>query len=237
MSHVAVRLEPAGVATPGPPVTSDERGQSHSAGGREANWLWLAPEIGHARALVIGEITASHQRGLASRFDHIDRLPLGYVEHVIAPSDPSAPCGGRPMHGDGSLDCVLSLDLVTRWSGSGRSPFRDPRFAAGLFGIRSLLRPGGCFFLSGRNARWFGALLRRGQSSLHLSAARAALRAAGFSETRAYFADQFSVVPACRRAVRAYERWPAPNSTMRAWWAAGGVVELLYRDAFVLAIK
>jgi SAM-dependent methyltransferase len=186
---------------------------------------------------VIGDITPAHARGLATRFDRIERMPLGYLEQVIAPSDPSAPCGGKPMHGDGSVDCVLSDDLVAKWSDSSRSPFRDPRFARVLSEIQGLLRPGGCLFLSGRNARWFGALLRRGQPYFHLGAARAALAEAGFSETRAYFADQFSVVPACRRAVRAYERLPGAGSAVRTWWAAGGLYELLYRDAFVLAIK
>jgi hypothetical protein len=112
-------------------------------------------------------------------------------------------------------------------------------------------------FVSGPNARWHRALLRwraaewsqfvqsdRSGGSLRLGAARRALANAGFSETRAYFVepsagDVATVIPACRRAVLAYERERLPRSKvpLRALWAAGGLYELLYPDAFVLAIK
>ena len=86
-------------------------------------------------------------------------------------------------------------------------------------------------------------LAGRAGAALHLGTARRVLAGTGFSETRAYFVEPSSgdvatVVPACRRAACAYERERLPHSNVRwrAWWAAGGLYELLYPAVFVLAI-
>jgi SAM-dependent methyltransferase len=219
-----------------------------------ANWLWLAPRAGRSRALVIGEIPLLYERGLSAHFEQVENLPVASL-HYAAPVEPKANHSANLLYEDASVDCVVSTDLVNAWPASRRSPFRDPRFVAVLTELRRLLTPGGVLFLSGPNARWYRALLRRGVGewgrfvrsghtgpSLHLGAARHALSRAGFSETRAYFVERSvgdAVIPACRRATVAYERerLPRTNVSLRALWAAGGLYELLYPDAFVLAIK
>jgi hypothetical protein len=221
-----------------------------------ANWLWFAPAVGRSSALVIGEIAPSYLRGLSTHFERIETTTLASLHRVVACSDAMA-SGSAPLaFGEGSMDCVISTDLVHGWSGSRQSPFRDPQFVAALTELRRLLRPGGVLFLSGENARWHRALLRgraeeparngrggRTGAALHLGTARKALAGAGFSETRAYFVepsvgDIATVVPACRDAALAYERerLPRTNVPWRALWAAGGLYELLYPDVFVLAI-
>ena len=219
-----------------------------------ANWLWLAPRVGRSRALVIGEIPPLHKRGLSAHFKQVENVPVASL-HYAAPLDSKANHSANLLYEDASVDCVVSTDLVNAWSTSRHSPFRDPRLVAALTELRRLLTPGGVLFLSGPNAKWHRALLRRGVGewsrfvrsghtgpSLHLGPARNALARAGFSETRAYFVERSvgdAIVPACRRATMAYERerMPRTNVSLRALWAAGGLYELLYPDAFILAIK
>jgi SAM-dependent methyltransferase len=220
-----------------------------------ANWLWFAPAIGRASALVIGEIAPSYLRGLSTHFERIEKIPVASLYPAVESSDGKAPGRVRLVLGEGSMDYVISTDLVHGWSNSG-SPYRDPHFVAALTELRRVLRPGGVLFLSGQNARCHKAWLRtrsgdsahRGSgggagASLRLRAAKRVLARAGFSETRAYFVepsvgDVATVVPACRRAAVAYERdrFPRTNVPWRALCAAGGLYELLYPDAFVLAI-
>lgn len=219
-----------------------------------ANWLWLAPRVGRSRALVIGKIAPLYRRGLSANFEQVENVPVALL-HCAAGLDPKANHSANLLYEDGSVDCVVSTDLLNAWSDTDRSPFSDPRFVAALTELRRLLTPGGLLFLSGPNARWYRALLRRGAGDpgqfvrsghtgplLHLGQARNALTRAGFSETRAYFVERSvgdAVVPACRRATMAYERerMPRTNVSLRALWAAGGLYELLYPDAFILAIK
>ena len=208
-----------------------------------ANWLWFAPAIGHTSALVIGDISPSYLRGLSPHFERIERIPVASLYRAVVRSDPRAPGSIRFVFGEASMDFVIATDLVSGWSDSGRSPFRDPRFVAALTDIRRLLRPGGVLFLSGHNARWHRRLLRRQGPGLRLGEAKRALMRAGFAETRAYFVepsvgDVAAVVPACRQAAVAYERERAPRHGVpwRALWAAGALYESLYPDAFVLAI-
>lgn len=221
-----------------------------------ANWLWFAPAIGRSSALVIGEIAPSYLRGLSIHFERIEKIPIASLHQAVAGSDATALGGALAAFGEGSMDCVISMDLVRGWSDSTQSPFRDPKFVAVLQQLRRVLRPGGVLFLSGENARWHRALLRwrageharsapagRTGAALHLGTARKVLAGTGFLETRAYFVepsagDVATVVPACRRAARAYERerLPRTNVRWRALWAAGGLYEYLYPDVFVLAI-
>ncbi|HKE84491.1 MAG TPA: hypothetical protein VKB50_12095 [Vicinamibacterales bacterium] len=227
-------------------VSSTSRDQGMSVFtrlGGEVNWLWFAPAAGRACALVIGEITPPYRRGLSTRFDRVERIPLTTLQRV-AVSDESGASHARLTYDDGTVDGVVSVDLVTTWSHVHRSPFQDPQFGVVLAELRRLLRPGGFLFLSGPNPRWHRTLLRRDTSEralsgLNLRDARAAMAGAGFSETQAYFVEPFSVVPACRRAAFAYERqrWPRTHAFMRGLWAAVGLHDLLYPEAFILAIK
>ena len=219
-----------------------------------ANWLWLAPRGGRSRALVIGEIPLLYRRGLSAHFEQVESVPVASL-HYAATLDSKANPSANLLYEDASVDCVISTDLVNAWPSSRSSPFRDPRSIAALTELRRVLTPGGLLFLSGPNARWYRALLRRGVGkwsrlaraghtgpSLCLGAARNALTRAGFSETRAYFVERSvgdALVPACRRATVAYERerMPRTNVPVRALWAAAGLYELLYPDVFVLAIK
>ena len=219
-----------------------------------ANWLWLAPRVGRSRALVIGEIPPLYKRGLSANFEQVENVPVASL-HYAATLDSKANHSAKLLYEDASVDCVVSTDLLNAWPDADHSPFRDPRFVAALTELRRLLTPGGVLFLSGPNARWHRALLRRrvgewspfvrsGHTgpSLRLGQARSALTRAGFSETRAYFVERSvgdAVVPACRRATVAYERERIPRTilSLRELWAASGLYELLYPDAFVLAIK
>jgi SAM-dependent methyltransferase len=246
--------------------TADVRDREHSVpAGQEsaANWLWVAPEVGRACALIVGEISRSYRRGLAARFERVEQIPVVALQKIAASvdarSDNSAqlPYARQLPYEDGSVDCVISTDLVNRWSESRQSPFRDARFVPVLAELRRVLRADGVLFLGGRNARWYRAwLLLRAEEwasarqapctrpFLPVGAARGALAGAGFSETRAYFVepsitDPLTVVPASRRAALAYERsrWPRHNVLLRSLSAAGGVYQFLYPDAFVLGIK
>jgi SAM-dependent methyltransferase len=220
-----------------------------------ANWLWFAPSVGRSNALVIGDITPSYLRGLSTHFDRVEKLPVASLHRAVAPPDSKA-SAGTLLYDNGSMDCVVSTNLVNAWPESGHSPFQDHRFVAALTELCRVLRPGGVLFLSGPNARWHRALRWRAAQwgrfvqsdrsggSLRLGAARQALARAGYSETRAYFVepsvgDVANVIPACRRAAMAYERERLPRTSvpLRTLWAAGGLYELLYPDAFVLAIK
>ncbi len=221
-----------------------------------ANWLWFAPAIGRSSALVIGDLAPSYLRGLSTHFERIERVPIASLPRAVSGPDATAPGDALAAFGEGSMDCVISTDLVQGWSDSTQSPFRDPQFVAVLRQLRQVLRPGGVLFLSGENARWHRALLRwrvrerarngnagRTGATLHLATARRVLAGTGFSETRAYFVepsagDVATVVPACRRAARAYERERLPRSHLRwrALWVAGGLYQVLYPDVFVLAI-
>jgi SAM-dependent methyltransferase len=228
-----------------------------------ANWLWVAPDIGRACVLIVGEIAPSYRRGLAVRFERVEQIPVAALRKVAASVDGKSDHDTQlpyeiqlPLE-DGSVDCVISTDLVNRWSESRQSPFRDARFVAVLAELRRVLRPNGVLFLGGRNARWYRAwLLSRAQEwtssrqplpsrpFLPVAAARGALAGAGFSEIRAYFVepsltDPLTVVPATRRAALAYERsrWPRHNVLLRSLSAAGGAYQFLYPDAFVLGIK
>ena len=218
-----------------------------------ANWLWLVPRAGRSRALVIGEIPPLHKRGLSAHFEQVESVPVTSLHDATL--DSKGNHRANLLYEDASVDCVVSTDLVNAWPASRRSPCRDPRFVAALTELRRLLTRGGVLFLSGPNARWHRALLRRGVGEwsrfvrsghtgpwLHLGQARNALTRAGFSETRAYFVERSvgdAVVPACRRATMAYERerMPRTNVSLRALWAAGGLYELLYPDVFILALK
>src|SRR5262245_18950747 len=180
-----------------------------------ANWLWLAPRAGRSRALVIGEIPPLYKRGLSANFEQVDGVPVTSL-HDAATLDSKGNHRANLVYEDASVDCVVSTDLVNAWRAWRRSPFQDLRLVAALTGLHRLLTPGGLLFLSGPNARWYQALLRRGavESSrfvrsghpgplLHLGQARNALARAGFSETRAYFVERSvgdAVVPASRRA-------------------------------------
>ena len=219
-----------------------------------ANWLWLAPQVGRSRALVIGEIPPLYRGGLSANFEQVESVPVTSL-HDAATLDSKGNHRANLLYEDASVDCVVSTDLVNAWPASRRSPFQDMRLVAALTELRRLITPGGLLFLSGPNARWYRALLRRGTGEstrfvrsghtgplLHLGQARNALTRAGFSETRAYFVERSvgdAVVPACRRATMAYERerMPRTNVSLRALWAACGLYELLYPDAFILAIK
>ena len=128
-----------------------------------ANWLWVAPDIGRACVLIVGEISLSYRRGLAARFERVDQIPMAALQKIAASVD--ATSDGRAQlayetqlpYEDGSIDCVISTDLVNRWSESRQSPFRDARFVAVLAELRRVLRPSGVLFLGGRNARWYRA--------------------------------------------------------------------------------
>src|SRR5262245_7299523 len=227
-------------------VSSTSRDQGMSVFtrlGGEVNWLWFAPAAGRACGLVIGEITTPYRRGLSTRFDRLESIPLATLQRVAVP-DAHGASHARLTYDDGSVDGVVSVDLVTTWSHMHRSPFQDPQFGVVLSELRRLLRPGGFLFLSGPNARWHRTLLRRDTSGrapagLDLREARDALVGAGFSETQAYLVEPFTVVPASRRAALAYERqrWPRTHAFMRGLWAAVGLHELLYPEACILAIK
>lgn len=238
-----------------PPEAVPDRRASAIGPGREANWLWIAPDVGRECVLAIGDLTSSYVRGLSTRFARIETIPVSSVQRLIACADSSG-CERLP-YDDGCVDCVVSNDLVNTWSASGQVPYRDPGFLAALSELRRVLRPGGVLWLSGPNARWYRTRLpwasrngratdrkRRERRVFQVNAVRGALATVGFSETRAYFVessvdDLVAVVPACRRAAVAYERerWPRATLPARTWWAARGLHELLYPDAFVLAVK
>lgn len=246
-----------------PDRSADVACTSHSlSSGPEgaANWLWVAPDAGRACALVVGEISAVYQRGLATRFERVDQIPVAALRQVAASADVRSFSRGQLPYDDGSVDCVISTDLVNHWSESTQPPFGDARFVAALSELRRVLRPNGVLFLGGRNARWYRAWLPMGAEEwppfrhashapctrpfLQVGSARGALGGAGFSEIRAYFvepsiADPLTVVPASRRAAMAYERnrWPRGNVLLRSLSAAGGMYQFLYPDAFVLGIK
>lgn len=228
-----------------------------------ANWLWVAPDIGRACVLIVGEIAPSYRRGLAARFERVEQIPVVALQKIAASADAKSdgsaqlPYETQLPYEDGSVDCVISTDLVNRWSASRQSPFRDARFVTVLAELRRVLRPNGVLFLGGRNARWYRSWLmlraeewasaRQAPCSrpfLPVGAARGALAGAGFSEIRAYFVepsitDPLTVLPATRRAALAYERsrWPRHNVFLRSLSAAGGAYHFLYPDAFVLGIK
>ena len=157
-----------------------------------ANWLWFAPDIGHSSALVIGEVTPSYLRGLSTRFERVETIPVSSLHRAVASADPKAPGSVRLVFGEGSMDYVISTDLLHGWE-PGRSPYRDPRFVAALAELRRVLRPGGVLFLSGQNTRWHKAWLRKrpgeaghigpsggAGASLRVSPARRVLERAGF---------------------------------------------------------
>lgn len=237
------------------PDAMPDRRSSAIGPGREANWLWIAPDVGRDCLLVIGDLTSSYERGLSTRFARIERIPVSSVQRLLACADSSG-CERLP-YDDGCVDCVVSNDLVSSWSESGREPYRDAGFLNALSELRRVLRPGGVLWLSGPNARWYRRWLpwasRSGRATdraprrprvFEVNAMRRALTEVGFSETRAYFVessieDLVAVVPASRRAAVAYERerWPRATLPARTWWAARGLHELLYPDAFVLAVK
>ena len=238
-----------------------DRNRAASAGPESAaNWLWVAPGVGRSCALVVGEISRAYRRGLAARFERVDQIPVVSLHQIVATVDARSRGGAQLPYDDASVDCVISIDLVNRWSESRQSPFRDARFVAALSELRRVLRPSGVLFLGGRNARWYRAWLSLGAEEwvpsryaprapytrpfLRVGSARGALADAGFSEIRTYFvepsiADPLTVIPASRRAALAYERnrWPRGNGLLRSLSAAGGMYQFLYPDAFVLGIK
>jgi SAM-dependent methyltransferase len=248
-----------GTTTIAPDRTIDLSDRDRSVPGLEsaANWLWVAPDAGRACALVVGEISRAYRRGLSARFERVEQIPVAALKQVAASVDGQSQFGVQLPYEDGSVDCVVSTDLVNHWPWSRHSPFRDARFVTVLAELRRLLRANGVLFLGGRNARWYRAwLLLRAEEwastrqapctrpFLPVGAARGALAGAGFSEIRAYFvepsiADPLTIVPASRRAALAYERsrWPRHNVLLRSLSAAGGVYQFLYPDAFVLGIK
>jgi len=238
------------------------RGDHTASAGPEsaANWLWVAPDVGRALALVVGEISPVYRRGLATRFARVDEIPVFSLHEVASVADGESRAGAHLPYDDGSVDCVISTDLVNRWSDSRQPPFRDPRFVTALAELRRVLRPNGVLFLGGRNAQWYRAWLPLGAEDgpasryaphvprvrpfLQIGSARGAMAGAGFSEVRAYFVEPsiavpLTVVPASRRAAMAYERsrWPRGNVLLRSLSAAGGMYQLLYPGAFVLGIK
>jgi hypothetical protein len=228
-----------------------------------ANWLWVAPDVGRACVMIVGEVAPSYRRGLAARFERVEQIPVVELQKLAASIDATSerraplPYSRQLPYEDGSVDCVISTDLVNHWSESRQSPFRDARFVAVLAELRRVLRADGVLFLGGRNARWYRSwLLLRAEDwasgrqppytrpFLPVGAARGALAGAGFSEIRTYFVepsitDPLTVVPASRRAALAYERsrWPRYNVFLRSLSAAGGAYHVLYPDAFVLGIK
>jgi len=112
--------------------------------------------------------------------------------------------------------------------------------------LRRLLHDDGLLFLSGPNALNLKRLLAgENGHALHVSATSKALARVGFSDIRAYFAETSddnvgTLIPASREAVLWYERrerLPRPRLPLRALWAAGGIYEWLYPNAFVLATK
>jgi len=248
----------ATAVAPGRSADLRERDHTRPVGPESAaNWLWVAPDVGRGCVLVVGEISRSYRRGLAARFERVEQIPVVALKQMASSDDRESQFRAQLPYEDGSVDCVVSTDLVNRWPGSRHSPFRDARFVAVLAELRRVLRANGVLFLGGRNARWYRAWLPLGAEEfasarqarctrpfLPVGAARGALAGAGFSETRAYFvepsiADPLTVVPASRRAALAYERnrWPRHNVLLRSLSAAGGVYHVLYPDAFILGIK
>jgi SAM-dependent methyltransferase len=238
-----------------------DRGDQTASAGPEsaANWLWVAPDVGRALALVVGEISPVYRRGLATRFARVEQIPVAALHTAASPEHDGRRAALLP-YDDSSVDCVISTDLVNRWFDSPQPPYRDPRFVAALAELRRVLRSNGVLFLGGRNAQWYRAWLPLGGEDgpalryaprvpfvrpfLQVESARGAMAGAGFSDTRAYFvepsiADPLTVVPASRHAAMAYERsrWPRGNMLLRSLSAAGGMYRLLYPDAFVLGIK
>jgi len=225
-----------------------------------ANWLWVAPDVGRALALVVGEISTVYRRGLATRFARVEQIPVLSLRAIASTDGEASRADARLPYDDGSVECVISTNLLNGWSESRQTSFRDRRFVAALSELRRVLRPDGVLFLGGRNARWYRVWLPLGAEDGHLmrsapnapcarpflpvGSARGALADAGFSEVRTYFvepsiADPVTVVPASRRAAMAYERnrWPRRGGILRSLSAAGGLYSLLYPDAFVLGIK
>jgi hypothetical protein len=216
--------------------------------GREANWIWLAPVAGRACALVIGDLALPYRRGLSAHFDRIEHLPIESLQHAVRESNGRNP--GTALStlafDDRSVDCVISKDLIRLWPTSKGRPYRDAGFLAALTELRRLLHDDGLLFLSGPNALCPKRLLAgENGHALHVSAARKALARVGFSDIRAYFAEASddnvgTLIPASRQAALWYERrerLPRPRLPLRTLWAAGGMYELLYPDAFVLATK
>jgi SAM-dependent methyltransferase len=212
--------------------------------GGHANWLWFAPPLHCARALVIGDITPSYEQGLATRFNRIDKIPVATVHRLFADGETTCPTCSKLIYDDGSMDAVISNDLVNQWVRNGRPPFRDPRLLAVLSECHRLLRPGGFLFLSGRNARRHPAWRRTG-ACLAIAEARRGFAQAGFSDIRSYFVEPSvtdavaAVIPANRRAALAHERQRLPRGdvAMRTLCAVAGWYGRLYPDAFILAIK
>jgi hypothetical protein len=193
---------------------------------------------------VIGDVPASHEQGLATRFNRIDKISVSCLHKLSAAAPSNGSTDNKLMYEDGSIDGVISNDLVNQWPVSERSPFRDPRLLAVLSECRRLLRPGGFLFLSGRNARAHGASRRAG-ACLALGEARRAFARVGFSDNRTYFVEPSvvdavaAVIPANRAAALAHERQRLPRSdvAMRMLCALTGYYERLYPDAFILAVK
>jgi SAM-dependent methyltransferase len=216
--------------------------------GREANWIWLAPVAGRACALVIGDLAPPYRRGLSAHFDRIEHLTIESLQHAMRESsgrNPASPHSTLAFD-DRSVDCVISTDLIKQWPSPTGRPYRDAGFLATLAELRRLLRDDGLLYLSGPNALCPKRLLAgENGHALHMSATRKALARVGFSDIRAYFAETSddnvsTLIPASRQAALWYERrerLPRPRLPLRALWAAGGMYELLYPDAFVLATK
>ncbi len=166
-----------------------------------ANWLWMVPMPSWNRAIELAPIGSRLPGALDEHFDRVDHLAL----------DPEAPL----PFADASVDCVAIHDAGAALS--------SPHAAALLAECSRILMPGGWLYIGMTNdasfsrathspLRWLvrfaSDVLTRSRSAAPVDAA---VRRAGFSQVRRYFAwpseaSQRMLIPAERSAAVAHER-------------------------------
>jgi len=223
-----------------------------------SNWLWLADLPGRERALAIQGGVGTLMAPWARHFGFVHHLASPRSLQVQS-ADPDtaniATAGASPCalpYRDAAFDCVIWEGVLERGVTAARGADASAVLAQVFGECRRVLRPGGCLYLGVAVAAWPGRPV--GAARILSALARIVLRCAavipqvvwrllkeaGFSSVQAFYIDPsfhqpWSITPARRRAVLAYESRQAASAGLRWWIAWLGLHPLLYESHMFLA--